>query len=68
MYAHAGATSQGSDMMGEMAKIPVHKALDQVEEERWQCETCSGVREDGDHYCRSCRMYWDDCDNGLWDA
>jgi hypothetical protein len=43
------------------------RATAQTEEERWQCATCSAPREEGGDYCMSCRMYWEDCEKGLWD-
>ncbi len=40
--------------------------IDQLEA-RWQCKTCSDVIEHDDAiYCRHCRMYWEDCANGLF--
>ncbi len=47
--------------------MKVHEALTEVEEDRWQCLTCSDAREENGDYCMSCRMYWEDCRNGLWE-
>ena len=43
-----------------------HVPLDQ-QDAKWQCETCSSVTETPEsRWCLSCRMYWEDCRNGLW--
>ena len=42
--------------------VPVAQA-----EARWQCATCSGViASDADKYCLSCKSYWIDVANGLF--
>jgi len=49
-------------------RLTKERATAQVVEERWQCETCPQPTEvDGGKYCRHCRMYWEDCEKGLWD-
>jgi hypothetical protein len=46
-------------------------ALRQAETERvesaWQCDTCPAPREEDSRYCRHCRMYWNDLENGLFE-
>lgn len=37
----------------------VREALAQVETERFQCLTCSGVAQEHSDYCVSCEMRWD---------
>lgn len=32
-----------------------------------ECESCVSLAEDDDLYCRNCRSYWNDCEDGLWD-
>lgn len=45
-----------------------HEALQQVEDERWQCETCQApAEEDERRFCRHCKTYWNDCASDLWD-
>jgi rubrerythrin len=46
----------------------LREALDDVEEQAWQCRTCTAPFDD-EHkpYCRHCGMYWQDCANGLWE-
>lgn len=51
-----------------MSKLTVRRALAEVEENRWQCETCTAPTESDDaKYCMSCRLYWGDVRNGLFD-
>lgn len=48
----------------------VSDALIEVETDRWQCHTCSAPSaEDTSRpgYCKTCAMYWDDCDAGQFD-
>lgn len=40
--------------------LRIQDALQQVEDERWQCVTCSNPSLPDSHYCLSCMMYWDD--------
>jgi len=48
-------------------KYRMHQVpIDQVEA-KWQCETCPAPTEGGwSRWCMSCRMYWEDCRNGLY--
>lgn len=49
-------------------KYRVHNATMEQIEARYQCKTCPDVIEhDAAIYCRSCRTYWEDCANGLFD-
>lgn len=49
-------------------KLNVKEALQEVEEvKNIVCETCTNVTVEGDIYCLSCRSYWDDVENGLFD-
>jgi hypothetical protein len=49
-------------------KYRVYNATLEQLEARYQCKTCDDVIEnDAALYCRSCRIYWDDCANGLFD-
>lgn len=42
--------------------------IDQLEA-RYQCKTCTDVIEHDDAiYCRCCRTYREDCENGLFDS
>lgn len=44
-------------------------AINQCEDERWKCDTCEAPTEtDDSRYCLSCRLYWQDVGNGLWDS
>lgn len=38
----------------------IRAATHQVEAERFQCITCSGVAQEHSDYCVSCEVYWDD--------
>lgn len=49
------------------AKIKVNEAVQQADDERWQCLTCTGPAEEHGDYCWHCKMYWDDCASGLWE-
>lgn len=42
------------------SKPKVHEAHAQVEAERFECLTCSGVAQEHSDYCLSCEMYWSD--------
>lgn len=42
-------------------------AVDQTEQDDWQCRTCSSEAQENSIYCMHCEMYWDDVDNGLFD-
>lgn len=45
-----------------MGQVP----LDQ-QDAKWKCETCESVTENIDsRRCLSCRIYWEDCRNGLF--
>lgn len=47
----------------------LREAADQASAEAWECETCSAPKDENDErYCRNCRMYWEDCDAGLFDG
>lgn len=49
-------------------KFREHEAPIAQEESRWQCKTCTGViASNDDIYCLSCKMYWRDVKNGLFD-
>lgn len=51
------------DRKYRMLQVPIDQ-----EESRWKCETCPGVTENDDsRWCIHCRMYWEDCRNGLYD-
>lgn len=43
-------------------------ALEELKEDNAVfCKTCSAPAENGyEPYCRSCALYWQDCDNGLF--
>lgn len=43
-----------------MPKIPNHVAEQQVEDDRWQCLTCSAPAAESSDYCRPCQMHWRD--------
>jgi len=42
------------------AKLKTHEALQAVEDERWQCETCSAPAQEHERFCLSCQIYWAD--------
>jgi hypothetical protein len=45
-----------------MGRVPIDQ-----EEAKWQCETCPAVTENPEsRWCLSCRMYWEDCRNGIY--
>lgn len=44
----------------------VKDAIQQCEDEAWQCKTCSQPAQEQSVYCRPCEMYWQDCDAGLF--
>lgn len=51
-------------------KISISNAVDESEEAKASvCSTCDKYIEEGmeGKFCRSCKMYWDDCANGLYD-
>jgi hypothetical protein len=42
-----------------------HVAIHQ-QDSAWQCETCPAPTENPEsRWCLFCRMYWEDCRNGL---
>jgi len=46
----------------------VREAWAEAEEVRsWTCRTCVEPSEDGSPYCRSCRAYWADVADGMFD-
>lgn len=45
----------------------VADANQQVEDEAWQCSTCSQPAQEDSAYCLSCQMYWDDDSAGALD-
>lgn len=45
----------------------IRDAEHQVETERYQCITCSGVAQAHSDYCVHCEVYWNDVKNGLFD-
>lgn len=47
--------------------ITRREAEDQVEAERWQCKSCTAPADEDDSFCISCRMYWNDVRDGLFD-
>ena len=48
-------------------KYRVWDATVEQTESRWQCRTCDRPIEHCDAiYCLHCRMYWEDCANGLY--
>lgn len=50
-------------------KYRVYNTTIEQLEARYQCKTCTDVIEhDAAIYCRSCRTYWEDCANGLFDS
>lgn len=43
-----------------------HVSIEQ-QDAKWKCETCPAVTENPEsRWCLSCRMYWEDCRNGLY--
>jgi hypothetical protein len=52
-----------------MPKVNIQDALAEKEaDDVLKCKTCSAPSEDGyEPYCRHCYMYWQDCNNGLYD-
>jgi hypothetical protein len=52
-----------------MPKISLSDALLEKEEsDSVTCKTCSApATEEFAPHCMSCGLYWQDCDNGLWD-
>jgi rubrerythrin len=49
-------------------KFALHEVSWAQAEARWQCATCSGViASNDDLYCPSCKLYWADAKNGLFD-
>jgi len=42
-------------------KFRCHEAVALAEEENVTCETCSGLKLEGERYCLSCKIYWEDC-------
>lgn len=47
-------------------KLTISQALAEVEDDKWQCETCTApAMEDGPH-CLSCKLYWADVEAGLF--
>lgn len=39
----------------------IRNAEQQVEDERWQCQTCSAPNtEENGEYCSACAIYWQD--------
>ena len=45
-------------MMGREREIK--DAIQQCEDEQWQCATCSAPAEENGQHCMSCRIYWQD--------
>lgn len=48
-------------------KISVKEAEDIVEQDKWQCKTCSFPSQEDSEYCLSCEIYWKDVEEGLFD-
>lgn len=49
-------------------KFALHDASEAQAETRWQCQTCTDViASDADIYCLSCKSYWQDVSNGMFD-
>lgn len=58
--------------VSERMRLRPIDALKEQARDRWQCATCPSpldeVEDGGDgRHCRSCRSYWDDVRNGLFD-
>lgn len=48
-------------------KFALHEVPWRQAEARWQCATCVGViASNDDLYCLSCKQYWEDTRNGLF--
>jgi hypothetical protein len=50
-----------------MRKITIREAEDECAETKVKCATCTDVRLEGERYCRSCRDYWADVANGIYE-
>jgi hypothetical protein len=51
-----------------MSKLSIQSAAQQVEDERWKCESCEAPADERyEPYCMACGMYWHDVANGLFD-
>ncbi len=49
-------------------KYRMHQVPIDQEDAKWKCETCPAPTENPDsRWCIHCRMYWEDCRNGLFD-
>lgn len=49
-------------------KIRVKDALAEVEQDDvGQCSTCRELAIDGEKYCRYCKDYWTDVEDGMFD-
>lgn len=48
-------------------KYRMHQVPIDQEESKWKCETCNSPTEgDWSRWCMSCRLYWEDCDKGIF--
>ncbi len=51
---------------GVSRSLAIRNAKIEQAESAWQCHSCSAPSEEDSRYCRHCRMYWEDVDNGLF--
>lgn len=47
-------------------RLSIREALVEAEEARWQCETCDAPAIEDEPHCLSCKIYWEDVRDGLF--